>query len=110
MLWSIHATTMQYLEHHERSAPAARRNSWARCWIRWISAAFLHGYLQTAGEAAFVPQVRADQSLLLDALLIEKTIQALDRDLREEPERVPDALQQLRAVLGTEQVQAAARG
>ncbi|HEY0607396.1 MAG TPA: maltose alpha-D-glucosyltransferase [Herpetosiphonaceae bacterium] len=110
MLWSIHAMTVRCLKDDARSSQEAHINGWARCWIRWVSAAFLQGYLQTAGEAAFVPQVRDDQILLLDALLIEKTIAALDGDLREEPDRVPDALKQLHAVLGTEIGRAAVRG
>ena len=104
MLRSIYAVTAAYAERDaERGWPQGKAlEQSTRAWIRWVSAAFIRGYLQTADIAPFVPQARADQILLLDALLIEKTIDALDRQLREEPERLPGALKQLCAVLGSE--------
>ncbi|HEX6288203.1 MAG TPA: maltose alpha-D-glucosyltransferase [Herpetosiphonaceae bacterium] len=113
MLRSLYAATTTGLEHKRERARGqsqqARLDGQARCWVRWVSAAFLQGYLHSAGAAPFVPQARADQILLLDGLLIEKALDALARTLDEHPERVPGALQQLRAVLGTEIDQAALR-
>jgi maltose alpha-D-glucosyltransferase / alpha-amylase len=34
----------------------ARAEPWSRIWARWASAAFLRGYLQTAGKAPFLAQ------------------------------------------------------
>jgi maltose alpha-D-glucosyltransferase / alpha-amylase len=75
-------------------------DQWACYWTRWTSAAFLAGYLAAAGSAAFVPQALKAQIVLLDVLLLERAIHVLGYELRNRPERMRDALDGLRLVLG----------
>jgi maltose alpha-D-glucosyltransferase / alpha-amylase len=75
---------------------------WARFWTRWVSAAFLRGYLTMAGQAPFVPTTREEQEVLLDVFLIEKTIHHLGAELRERPEHLSFAIRHARELVGSQ--------
>jgi maltose alpha-D-glucosyltransferase / alpha-amylase len=50
-------------------------------WDRWVSARFLHSYLETAADSNFLPKTERELQILLDAYLLEKAIQELNRQL-----------------------------
>ncbi|MBE9167757.1 maltose alpha-D-glucosyltransferase [Pleurocapsales cyanobacterium LEGE 06147] len=54
---------------------------WAHFWYRWVSAIFLNAYLTTAAESTFLPKTERELNVLLDAYLLEKTIQELSNQL-----------------------------
>ncbi|MCA1711926.1 MAG: phosphotransferase, partial [Actinobacteria bacterium] len=58
---------------------------WARTWYAWTSATFLHHYLATAAGASFVPEDSAQLRVLLESLLLEKSIYELSYELNNRP-------------------------
>ena len=57
-------------------------------WRRWVSAAFLRGYLDASHGAAFLPARREDFQTLLDVLLLEKAVYELRYELNSRPDWV----------------------
>jgi maltose alpha-D-glucosyltransferase/alpha-amylase len=60
----------------------ARAEPWSRIWARWASAAFLRGYLQTAGNAPFLARDPAMRGTLLDIALLGQALRDLNMELR----------------------------
>jgi maltose alpha-D-glucosyltransferase / alpha-amylase len=58
---------------------------WARTWHRWVSIAFLHAYLATAGSAPFLPSAPEELERLLGAFLLDKAIYELNYELNNRP-------------------------
>ncbi len=58
---------------------------WGWIWQRWAAAAFVRGYLETAGSASFLPSHRGTTSALLDATMLEKAFVELRNELRNRP-------------------------
>jgi len=76
---------------HSQPAPAdgaADVAGWARFWADSVSAAFLGGYLATAGKAAWVPQSADDLELQLTTMLLEKALYELRYELNLRPDWV----------------------
>ncbi len=63
----------------------ALRNA-ARFWFAHVSAAFLRGYWQVAGRAAYMPASRADQQTLLQTYLLERALLDVRADIEDKPE------------------------
>jgi trehalose synthase-fused probable maltokinase len=76
----------------ERLAP------WAAAWRSWMSATFLRRYLETVGDAAFVPHA-ATRSALFRAFLLEKAAYELQYELNHRPHWVPIPLRGIRSLL-----------
>jgi maltose alpha-D-glucosyltransferase/alpha-amylase len=64
----------------------ARAEPWGWIWHRWSAAAFVHGYLEAARNAPFVPNAGM-LSDLLEAAVLETALAELRHELRERPER-----------------------
>ncbi len=60
---------------------SAHLEPWARHWERWSSAAFLAAYRQAADGAGFVPRSEEGWRALLDALLLDRALEELAREL-----------------------------
>ncbi|MGE5321870.1 MAG: putative maltokinase [Actinomycetota bacterium] len=60
-------------------------DSWARYWQRWVSAAFVKSYLETAGAAPYLPATRRATELFLDAYMLDKAIYELGYELNNRP-------------------------
>jgi maltose alpha-D-glucosyltransferase/alpha-amylase len=56
----------------------------ARLWQMWTSWAFLKEYLNIAKGSLFVPQDRSELMVLLDALILERALYELGRELARE--------------------------
>jgi len=61
---------------------------WAGYWSDWVSALFLKGYFDRAGQTALLPPDEADVRRLLDAFLIERALEEIGRELSDRPEWV----------------------
>jgi maltose alpha-D-glucosyltransferase / alpha-amylase len=61
---------------------------WARFWYTWVSATFVKTYLETADQAAYLPQTHEEFRIWLDALLMEKAIYELAYELNHRPDWV----------------------
>jgi len=83
-----------------RSEDAATLDVWARQWFLWVGAAFLRGYRETTGDAPFLPAHEDEWACLLDAFLIQRLLEDLDADLRDDPARVASSLRGLLELLG----------
>jgi maltose alpha-D-glucosyltransferase/alpha-amylase len=73
---------------------------WARFWYVWVSAAFLRSYLETAKQAAILPENREELQLLLNIYLIEKAVYEIGYELNSRPEWVKVPLQGILQWLG----------
>jgi len=62
--------------------------AWARLWNAWVAAAFLRAYLGGVEDAGLLPTDRAHRRLLLDALVLEKSVYELAYELEQRPEWV----------------------
>jgi maltose alpha-D-glucosyltransferase/alpha-amylase len=74
-----------------RAGDLSRLEQWAAIWQRWVSAAFLRGYLATAGPAQFIPVDPIQRARLLDLFLIDKALYELNYELNNRPDwvRIP---------------------
>jgi maltose alpha-D-glucosyltransferase/alpha-amylase len=80
------ASTALLDESIVRAADRAAAEPWARLWLTWGPAAFLRGYLETAGQSPFVPVQRSELHLQLETLFIEKLLEELLYDLTVRPQ------------------------
>jgi maltose alpha-D-glucosyltransferase / alpha-amylase len=92
MLRSFQYATASTLEdQRERGAVTpggeseALLSRWLDWWLRWVSAAYLHGYLATAEGAGFLPADPEHTAILLDAFLLEKAVYELSYELNNRP-------------------------
>ena len=83
-----------------RPEDAEALDVWARHWYLWVSAAFLRGYRETTGDAAFLPADDEEWACLLDTFLIRRILEDLYADLRDNPDRIASSLRALRELLG----------
>lgn len=69
-----------------REEDISRVSPWSSLWYGWVSGAFLGGYLETAGDAPFLPSDPDDLRLLLDAYLIEKAVYEIGYEMNNRPD------------------------
>ncbi|MES1204700.1 MAG: maltose alpha-D-glucosyltransferase [Pseudomonadota bacterium] len=72
---------------------------WADAWYRWISGAFLRGYLHTAAGAPFLPHPD-DLALVLDTHVVEKAFHELRDELETCAETVSIPLEAILEAVG----------
>ncbi|HBE21438.1 MAG TPA: alpha-amylase, partial [Cyanobacteria bacterium UBA11367] len=73
---------------------------WAEFWYSWVGAAFLNAYLSSAANSNFLPKTNQELRVLLDAYLLEKAIQDLNRQLTKRSDWVEISLAQILHYLG----------
>ncbi|HEX9122023.1 MAG TPA: maltose alpha-D-glucosyltransferase [Actinomycetota bacterium] len=89
MLRSFHyAVSTPVLGRPGLPAPeeASALRPWMRLWYSTVSAAYLRAYLETAGEAVFVPRSREEFSVLLDAYALEKALYEVAYEANNRPD------------------------
>jgi maltose alpha-D-glucosyltransferase/alpha-amylase len=74
-----------------RPEDAQALENWARFWNRWVGVAFLREYLDTAGEAPFLPRTLEGLGVLLYTYLLEKAVYEMGYELNNRPDwlRIP---------------------
>jgi maltose alpha-D-glucosyltransferase/alpha-amylase len=72
---------------------------WVRFWNLWVSVMFVKAYLQTAGQATFLPKTRAELAALLDFYLLKRAVRELHYDLDNFRDRLHIPLQGLLQLL-----------
>ena len=89
MLRSFHYASVAALFRHrdQGAAPGEldEREGWISFWYRWVTVAFLKGYLEAAGDAAFLPGTAEGRQLLLDFYLLEKALYELGYEAGNRP-------------------------
>jgi maltose alpha-D-glucosyltransferase/alpha-amylase len=73
---------------------------WSQFWYGWVRASFLKAYLNTAAESTFLPKTDQEMQVLLDAYLLEKAIQELNRQLTKRSAWLEMSLEQTLQLLG----------
>ena len=70
---------------------AAAVESWAAYWTAWVSAAYLKGYFDEAGDRLFVPRDSEQRKILFDAFLLQKALYEVAYELNNRPDwlRIP---------------------
>jgi maltose alpha-D-glucosyltransferase/alpha-amylase len=84
--YAAHTAYFQHVEQFFEARGPLRRA--ARYWYLWASARFLSKYLQEAAGTPFVPSALDELKLLLNTLLLEKSVYELNYELNNRPEWV----------------------
>lgn len=101
MLRSFHyAISGRYQEQWAlRPNDAERLQTWIRPWYTLVSGTFLAAYLETVGDAPFVPQTPDQIATLLDVFLLEKAVYEVGYEINNRPDWLPIPLEGVRFVL-----------
>ena len=111
MLRSFHRAAFGVLSEQTRSGALgehdfASMEQWARLWQTSVSRSFLQEYLAVAGPAPFVPGERSELIVMLEALILERALYELGRELAWPADRHPQwagiALHSIEQIIGTE--------
>jgi maltose alpha-D-glucosyltransferase/alpha-amylase len=89
MIRSFHyASYASMLEQEEGADPLdlEEMEPWRELWYKWNSLYFLHAYLETCGDAFFMPKDREEIDMLLDAYVLEKAMYELGYELNNRPD------------------------
>ena len=73
---------------------------WGALWARWVSAAYLKGYLDTAVVGGLLPEDRDELAMLLDIHLVEKALYEVAYELNNRPDWVAIPLRGITDALG----------
>ena len=103
MLRSFSYAAYAGLFAHSSTRPGqfAELEPWARLWQTWASAAFLTGYLATAGHALIVPAEPAQRNALLQLFMLDKAFYELNYELNNRPDWVRIPLAAILDVIGS---------
>jgi maltose alpha-D-glucosyltransferase/alpha-amylase len=112
MLRSFHRAVyagLDALDEIDTRRPALRgihnqqeRLSWTGFWYNWVSAVFLHAYLDTVSQSPLLLQTREEFQMLLDAYLLEYMLHEINNTLHTEPEQVQVALRGMLHILSSQ--------
>ncbi|HEX2930543.1 MAG TPA: putative maltokinase, partial [Candidatus Binatia bacterium] len=87
MLRSFHyAASVKLKSQSVRPDDPIQLKPWARFWNRWVSVAYLKGYLDATAGSVFMPTTRAELLFSLDLYLLEKAMYELGYELNNRPE------------------------
>ncbi|HEC99325.1 MAG TPA: maltose alpha-D-glucosyltransferase [Proteobacteria bacterium] len=88
MIRSFHyaAYNALFLDASLRAKDKPLLEPWADLWYHYVSGIFLHSYLETCGEAPFIPHEKGELETLLHAFLLDKAIYELGYELNNRPD------------------------
>ncbi len=83
MIVSLHSAAYSALQKHAstRKEDLPLLEPWEQLWFNYVSGVFIGSYLKTVGDAPFLPQGAAGIKDLLNAFLLDRAINELDRSL-----------------------------
>ncbi len=102
MIRSFHYVAATAVTLEPDIADQETMRAWADAWYRWVSAAFLRGYLDTCGDAAFIPADPRTRGALLSILLLGKATYELGYELGHRPAWVDTPARGILELLATE--------
>ena len=105
MIRSFHYAAYTALNAYTRDfAPKAgaleRLEAHAHLWYMYAAGTFLRSYLETVGDAAFVPKDIGEFEIMLNAFLLEKAVYELGYELDNRPEMVAVPVRGIKHLLG----------
>ncbi|NJM06739.1 hypothetical protein HC891_11975 [Candidatus Gracilibacteria bacterium] len=68
-----------------RPDEVARLEQWTDYWYYWVSAIFVRSYLESAGQASFIPQRHEDLQTLIETYVLDKALYELSYELNNRP-------------------------
>ena len=88
MLRSFHYSIYMGQVANESKMPESNEflNPWLEAWYKTVQDIFIEGYLQTAGNASFIPQEKEQLYDLMAVYTIEKAIYELDYEVNNRPD------------------------
>ncbi|NEP16727.1 MAG: maltose alpha-D-glucosyltransferase [Leptolyngbya sp. SIO4C1] len=100
MLQSIHYAAVYGLRNEIDSGvihpeQVERMAQWAQFWETWVSAAFLHGYFETAQQQAFLPKTEQEIKVLLNNYLLSRAVYDVGYKLNRRSKEIEVPLQRL---------------
>ena len=102
MVRSFHYAAATAVSLEPDIADEATVRAWADTWYRWVAAAFLRGYFDTCGDAAFIPSDARTRGVLLSVLLLGKATYELGYELDHRPAWVETPARGIVELLATE--------
>jgi maltose alpha-D-glucosyltransferase/alpha-amylase len=101
MLRSFHYAAHTALRHHAalRHKDSEVLEPWLAFWHRYVGGVFLRSYLETAGDAVFVPKDLEEIDILLNAFLLHKVMYELHYEMNSRPDWVSTPLAGLNEML-----------
>ncbi len=97
-----YATESSLRAGHQRPQDLERLTPWARLWTKWVSGAYVGGYLATPGIEPLLAPSQADRRLLLDFYRLEKCIYEISYELNNRPTWLPIPVRGLLELIGIE--------
>jgi maltose alpha-D-glucosyltransferase/alpha-amylase len=89
MVRSFHYASLLALQRGDiRAEDGPTLEPWTRFWHGWVTVAFLAGYAEEAGVAAFLPPTPEERQVLLDHYILKRGITELRAELQNVSERV----------------------
>ena len=82
--YATHAALSKYV--HTRPEDIPFLEPWINLWCRYIGGVFLRSYLDTAGNAPFIPKGREELDIMLRAYLLKKAVYEVGHELNNRPE------------------------
>jgi maltose alpha-D-glucosyltransferase/alpha-amylase len=83
--YAAHVGALGENGHAAEVEGASRLEPWLRYWKSCASAAFVRSYLESAGEAPFVPRDRAHLQVLLNTFVLEKALYEVAYEVNHRP-------------------------
>ncbi len=101
MIWSLHFAAWSILLRNAMLGPDERAllEPWTNFWCRYVSQAFLEGYFEAAGTAAFIPQKQEDCEVLINTYLLERAMSKMSFVLNQRPKAVNIAFRVLKTIV-----------
>jgi maltose alpha-D-glucosyltransferase / alpha-amylase len=97
--------SFQYAAYSALWQPAMRKEDvpflerWADLWYRHMGSVFLQNYLETTGDAIFIPQNSEDLQIMLEAYLLDKAVYEVGYELNNRPSWVVIPVRGIKHVL-----------
>ncbi len=74
---------------------------WGEMWYKCAAGSFVHSYLETVGDASFIPRQEHELRLMLDAFLLDKAIYEVSYELNNRPDWVVIPLRGILQLMGS---------
>lgn len=106
MVRSFHYAALTALEkqlsRQTGTESVVQLNQWAQHWYTWVSAAFLHAYLDIMGRTGLLPSDASQVKILLDSFLLDKALYEVSYELNNRPDWVKVPLKGILQLLAAE--------
>jgi len=88
-----------FLRGAMRSEDIILLEPWAKIWYNYVSAVFLYSYMNTVGNATFLPKDQEEFVILFNVFLMDKAVYELGYELNNRPDWVIIPLKGIRQIL-----------